>query len=55
MSLHRQPKSFIKWLKTNVPEKYRWFQENKRLEHRLVADYKEAFLTLSQKNKSQFK
>ena len=55
ISPHRQQKEFIKWLKKNIPEKYRWFQEHKRLKHQFSADYKEAFLTLSQKDKSQAK
>jgi hypothetical protein len=53
ISPHQQPEEFIKWLKKNVPDKYRWFQEHEQLEYQFTADYKEAFLALSQKDKSQ--
>lgn len=47
ISPHRQPKEFAKWLRKNMPEKYRWFQEHKQLEYQVAADYKEAFLAIS--------
>jgi|GEM_PF-1795303 len=46
ISPHRQQKEFTKWLKKNVPEKYRWFQEHKRLKPQFSADYKEAFFNI---------
>jgi hypothetical protein len=52
ISPHRQPAAFARWLKKNVPDKYRWFQEHKGLPHQYEADYREAFLALSRNDAS---
>jgi hypothetical protein len=47
ISPHLEPEEFEKWLKKNLPHKYRWMRRQRSLKNYAKADYKKAFLKLS--------